>query len=386
MKPETLNLKLLFLLLIAIFLTGCIPPSPEPGIGKVLDWQELPGWQQDKHAEAWPALLQQCKVMPKKKPQWKKICLDADLLGEIDNSTARQFFETRFSAHPIIPSNKKDGSPGTGLVTGYYEPLLRGSLKPGGQYQYPLYARPDDLLRIDLAEVYPELSKMRLRGRVVGNKVVAYHDRKAIDGESSPLTGRELVWIDDPVAVFFLHVQGSGRIQLADGSMMAVGYADQNGQPYTSIGKVLIERGEIEREDISLFTIQQWLQQNPEQAQAMLEENRSYVFFQLRKNADENPRGSLNIPLTPSRSIAVDPSNIPLGSPVWLDTSYPGETDHTLQRLTFAQDTGGAIKGYARADMFWGNGEMAEKLAGEMKQQGRLYVLLPLGETDQTKN
>ena len=376
---------ILLLLLLSLLLSSCIPPSPEPGIGKVLDWQELPGWQQDKHAEAWPALLQQCSVMPKKKPQWKKICLDAALLGEIDNESVRRFFETRFTAHQIIPSNKKDGSPGTGLVTGYYEPLLKGSLTPYDQYQYPLYTRPDDLLRIDLAEVYPELSKMRLRGRVVGNKVVAYHDRKAIDGEDSPLTGKELVWVDDPVAVFFLHVQGSGRIQLADGSMMAVGYADQNGQPYTSIGKILIERGEIEREDVSLFTIRQWLQQNPQQAQALLEENRSYVFFQLRKNADENPRGSLNIPLTPSRSIAVDPSNIPLGSPVWLDTSYPGETDHTLQRLTFAQDTGGAIKGYARADMFWGNGEMAEKLAGEMKQPAELYVLLPRDESNQSR-
>jgi membrane-bound lytic murein transglycosylase A len=377
--------RILLLLLLSLFLSACIPPSPEPGIGKVLDWQELPGWQQDKHAEAWPALLQQCEVMPKKNPQWKKICLDAALLGEIDNESARRFFETRFTAHQIIPSNKQDGSPGTGLVTGYYEPLLKGSLAPYDQYQYPLYSRPDDLLRIDLAEVYPELSKMRLRGRVVGNKVVAYHDRKAIDGEDSPLTGKELVWVDDPVAVFFLHVQGSGRIQLADGSMMAVGYADQNGQPYTSIGKILIQRGEIEREDVSLFTIRQWLQQNPEQAQALLEENRSYVFFQLRENADENPRGSLNIPLTPSRSIAVDPSNIPLGSPVWLDTSYPGETDHTLQRLTFAQDTGGAIKGYARADMFWGNGDMAEKLAGEMKQPAELFVLLPRDESNQSR-
>lgn len=376
---------ILLLLLLSLFLSACIPPSPEPGIGKVLDWQELPGWQQDKHAEAWPALLQQCEVMPKKNPQWKKICLDAALLGEVDNESARRFFETRFTAHQIIPSNKQDGSPGTGLVTGYYEPLLKGSLAPYDQYQYPLYSRPDDMLRIDLAEVYPELSKMRLRGRVVGNKVVAYHDRKAIDGEDSPLTGKELVWVDDPVAVFFLHVQGSGRIQLADGSMMAVGYADQNGQPYTSIGKILIQRGEIEREDVSLFTIRQWLQQNPEQAQALLEENRSYVFFQLRKNADENPRGSLNIPLTPSRSIAVDPSNIPLGSPVWLDTSYPGETDHTLQRLTFAQDTGGAIKGYARADMFWGNGDMAEKLAGEMKQPAELFVLLPRDESNQSR-
>ena len=131
---------ILLLLLLSLFLSGCIPPSPEPGIGKVLDWQELPGWQQDKHAEAWPALLQQCEVMPKKNPQWKKICLDAALLGEIDNESARRFFETRFTAHQIIPSNKQDGSPGTGLVTGYYEPLLKGSLAPYDPYQYPLYS------------------------------------------------------------------------------------------------------------------------------------------------------------------------------------------------------------------------------------------------------
>ncbi len=358
-------------------------PPPEPGIGEAISWDELPGWNEDHHAEAWPALLQQCKVLPRKKPQWEKLCLDAETLGDIDDETARRFFESRFSPHRIIPSNKKDGSPGTGLVTGYYEPLLKGSLSRHGAYQYPLYAVPDDLLRIDLAGLYPELSKMKLRGRVEGKKIIAYHDRASIDNEDSPLWGKELVWIDDPVAVFFLHIQGSGRIHMDDGSMMAVGYADQNGLPYTSIGKILIERDEVAREDISLFTIQQWLQQNPQKARALLEENRSYIFFSIRDNPDENPRGSLNVPLTPSRSIAVDPSNIPLGSPVWLDTSYPRETEHTLQRLTFAQDTGGAIKGYARADMFWGNGEMAEKLAGEMKQEAELYVLLPLDKTNQ---
>jgi membrane-bound lytic murein transglycosylase A len=381
LKPETL--KRLFLISLAIFLSSCVAPPPEPGIGEAISWDELPGWNEDHHAEAWPALLQQCKVLPRKKPQWEKLCLDAETLGDIDDETARRFFESRFSPHRIIPTNKKDGSPGTGLVTGYYEPLLNGSLSRHGDYQYPLYAVPDDLLRIDLAGLYPELSKMKLRGRVEGKKIIAYHDRASIDNEDSPLWGKELVWIDDPVAVFFLHIQGSGRIHMDDGSMMAVGYADQNGLPYTSIGKILIERDEVAREDISLFTIQQWLQQNPQKARALLEENRSYIFFSIRDNPDENPRGSLNVPLTPSRSIAVDPSNIPLGSPVWLDTSYPRETEHTLQRLTFAQDTGGAIKGYARADMFWGNGEMAEKLAGEMKQEAELYVLLPLDKTNQ---
>jgi len=370
-------LKLLFLLIFAIFLSSCAPSPPEPGIGEAIGWDELPGWKSDRHAEAWPALLLQCGVLAKKNPSWEKLCLDAVALGDVDDDTARRFFESRFIPHRINPSNKEDGSPGTGLVTGYYEPLLNGSSSRSERYRYPLYAIPDDLLRIDLADLYPELSKMRLRGRVEGKKVVAYPDRAAIDGEDSPLWGKELLWIDDPVAVFFLHVQGSGRIQMDDGSMLAVGYADQNGQPYTSIGKILIERGEIPREDISLFTIRQWLKDYPQQAQALLEENRSYIFFQLRENTDENPRGSLNIPLTPSRSIAVDPGNIPLGSPVWLHTSYPGEPDGSLQRLAFAQDTGGAIKGYARADMFWGNGDQAEKLAGEMKQEAELYVLLP---------
>jgi membrane-bound lytic murein transglycosylase A len=377
-------LKLL-LLILAIFLSACEAPPPAPGIGEAIDWNELPGWQQDRHAEAWPALLQQCKVLARKKPQWKKTCHEASLLAAVDNEKARLFFESRFLPHRIIPSSKQDGSPGNGLVTGYYEPLLNGSLSRSERYRYPLYAVPDDLLRIELAELYPELSKLKLRGRIEGKKIVPYHDRAAIDSDDSPLWGKELLWIDDPVAAFFLHIQGSGRIQMDDGSIMAVGYADQNGQPYTPIGKILIERGDIAREDISLFSIRKWLEKNPHQARALLEENRSYIFFRIRDNAEENPRGSLNVPLTPGRSIAVDPGNIPLGSPVWLDTSYPHETDHTLQRLTFAQDTGGAIKGYARADMFWGNGEMAEKLAGEMKQPAELYVLLPRDESNQSR-
>ena len=366
-------------------LSACEAPPPEPGIGEAIDWDELPGWQQDRHAEAWPALLQQCEVLARKKAQWGKPCHEASLLVEVDNEKARLFFESRFIPHRIIPSNKADGSPGNGLVTGYYEPLLNGSLSQNERYRYPLYAVPDDLLRIELAELYPELSKLKLRGRIEGKKIVPYHDRAAIDSDDSPLWGKELLWIDDPVAAFFLHIQGSGRIKLDDGSMTAVGYADQNGQPYTSIGKILIERGDIAREDISLFSIREWLEKNPQQARSLLEQNRSYIFFSIRDNAEENPRGSLNVPLTPGRSIAVDPSNIALGSPVWLDTSYPYEMDHTLQRLTFAQDTGGAIKGYARADMFWGNGKMAEKLAGEMKQPAELYVLLPRDESNQSR-
>jgi membrane-bound lytic murein transglycosylase A len=376
-RLQPLNRAVYFGLLLLIgTISGCAPPPPEPGIGNVIAWDELPGWTEDSHAEAWPALLQQCGRMASRQSQWEKICREAESITGIDNQQARQFFEKHFVAHIVNPSPREDGSPGTGLVTGYYEPLLRGSLVPGGPYQHALYGKPDDLLRIDLASVYPELSKMKLRGRMEGNRIVPYYDRADIDNGESPLRGNELVWVDDPVDAFFLHVQGSGKIRLDDGSMMAVGYADQNGQPYTSIGRILIEQGEIAREDISLFTIRRWLRDNPQQAMDLLEQNRSYIFFSVREVADENPRGSLNVPLTPYRSIAVDPSTIPLGNPVWLDTSYPGDGS-AMQRLTFAQDTGGAIKGYARADLFCGNGDDAELLAGEMKQEARLYVLLP---------
>jgi len=366
-------LKLLAVLLPLGFLNGCQLFVPEPGIGKAVGWDELPGWATDHHAEAWPALLQQCRVMPKKQPHWQGICDRAKALGEPDDGTARRFFEQEFAAHRVNPS----GSQGKGLVTGYYEPILQGSREYSERFRYPIYRRPDDLIQVDLADVYPELKGKRVRGRLDRRRLVPYYTRGEIDSGAGPLAGQEILWVDDPVALFFLHVQGSGRIRLTDGSLAAVGYADQNGRAYTSIGRLLVERGEIPKEQVSLFSIREWLNAHPDQASALLDSNQSYVFFQLRKNAEENAVGSLNVPLTPLRSIAVDPRNIALGSPVWLDTSYPGGQAKPLQRLVLAQDTGGAIKGYARADLFCGNGAEAERLAGEMKQDAKLFVLLP---------
>jgi membrane-bound lytic murein transglycosylase A len=361
------------LLLLSAFTTSCTLVPTKPGIGKQVDWSDLPGWSEDRHAKAWPALLEGCKKMPAKDPRWQPICEDAQTVDVLDDNTARLFFEQHFVAHRF----SGDGSKGKGLVTGYYEPLLHGSFQKTDRYRYPLYKRPDDLLRIDLVDLYPDLKGKKLRGRVVGNRVVPYYDRNEINFGANPLAGNELLWVDDPVAVFFLHIQGSGRVKMPDGSYTGVGYADQNGQPYTSIGRILIEEGEIKKEDISMFTIRDWLRDNPEKSQQLLTRNRSYIFFQLRESADTHPVGSLNVPLTPARSIAVDPKNIPMGSPVWLDTSWPDGKDTPLRRLVLAQDTGGAIKGYARADMFWGNGPRAEKLAGEMKQEARFFVLVP---------
>jgi membrane-bound lytic murein transglycosylase A len=355
-------------------LAACTPTPPEPGLGAPLAWAELPGWQADRQAEAWPALLQGCRVMPRKRPEeWAGVCAAAEALGPVDDAAARAFFEGWFVPHRFHGS----GPEGKGLVTGYYEPLLHGSLAPDDRYRYPLYRRPEDLIRVELGDLFPELKGKKVRGRLVGQRLVPYFDRAEIDNGDAPLAGNELVWVDDPVDAFFLQVQGSGRVRLSDGSILAVGYADQNGHPYRSIGKVLIERGEIPREQISLFSIRDWLRRHPDQAWELLASNASYVFFQPRENAEEQARGSLNVPLTPGRSIAVDRNNIPLGTPVWLDTSYPGPEARPLQRLVLAQDTGGAIKGHARADLFWGDGEEAERLAGEMKQEGALYVLVP---------
>ncbi|MET0047855.1 MAG: murein transglycosylase A [Sedimenticola sp.] len=370
--------KLILYSLILVWLTGCSIFIPkEAGIGEEVSWKDLPGWSEDNVSEAWPALLSQCAKLGKK-PTWDSICQGAQQLSEPSDSKVRSFLQDHFTPHEIIGTG---GSP-EGLITGYYEPTLLGSLQPDGRYAYPIYARPESLLIVDLDEQFPELKGKRVRGRLVGNRVVPYFDRTAIDGSGAPLKGNELLWVDDPHGSFFLQIQGSGRVQLPDGSSVNVGYADQNGHQYVSIGKKLIERGELTREEVSLFTIRQWLKDNPGQAEGLLNENPSYVFFVLNDNNEPGPRGSLNVPLTAERSAAVDRNRIPLGTPVWLTTTLPPETTADgepapYRRLLFAQDTGGAITGPVRADVFFGNGERAEQLAGTMKQSGRLFALLP---------
>ncbi len=361
------------ILLFLFFLTACAL-KPE-GIGKPVTWRLLPGWQKDNHAETWPALLQNCKRMQNKSSLWAGICTAAGTLSDPDNQAARAFFETWFVAHEVIGEKGK----ADGLITGYYEPVLSGSKKPNERYRYPIYGIPKGLLRVELGRLYPELKGKVVRGRLVGKRVLPFFDRGAIEDNRKLLKGSELVWVDDPIALFFLHIQGSGRIRLSDGKTVAVGYADQNGHPYTAIGRLLIERMELKREDVSLQTIRHWLKTNPDKAERLLNENPSYIFFTLRKDGNDGPLGTLNVPLTAQRSIAVDRKFISLGSPVWLSTTLPNEIDTTVlfQRLVFAQDTGGAIRGAVRADVFWGQGAQAEYLAGHMKQQGQIFVLIP---------
>jgi membrane-bound lytic murein transglycosylase A len=339
---------------------------------KPVSWWQLPGWRDDDLTLAWPAWMQSCRGL-RGNPAWSGVCQAAMQMPTLPESgEIRAFLEQQFQPWQI---NQSEG--GTeGLVTGYYEPLLSGSRYPTSRYRHPLYGPPDDMLVVDLAAIYPELKNLRLRGRLQGNKVVPYWSRAEIEAGAAPVRGKEVLWVDDPVELFFLQVQGSGRVRLDNGEIVRVGYADQNGYPYRSIGKWLIEKGEITPDKASMQGIKEWGRKNPERLPELLNANPSYVFFRELPTQGSGPMGALGVPLSNERSIAVDPRGIPLGAPVWLATTRPNSKE-ALNRLVLAQDTGSAIRGNVRADFFWGFGEDAGRLAGAMKQKGRMWVLLP---------
>ena len=284
----------------------------------------------------------------------------------------RRFFEAFFTAYQVAnPDGSLDG-----MITGYYEPLIRGSRQSSATFRYPVYGVPDDLLVVDLSELYPELKHMRLRGRLEGRRVVPYYPRADIEAGKAAVRGRELVWTDDAVELFFLQIQGSGRVLLDTGETIRLSYADQNGYPYRSVGRLLVERGELTLDQASMQGIKAWAARNPERLEQMLNQNASYVFFRETAATVDGPSGALGVPLTGGRSVAVDPRAIPLGAPVFVSTTWPNASA-PLRRLMLAQDTGGAIKGAVRADLFWGSGAEAGVTAGRMRQNGQLWVLLP---------
>jgi membrane-bound lytic murein transglycosylase A len=338
---------------------------------QAVPWETVESWPGEELGPALAAFRQSCRAL-RKRPAWETACAEAGLVDPQDPEAIRSFFEGAFTPYRVSRPDGKE----TGLITGYYVPDLKGSRTPSERYAWPLYQAPDDLLTIDLGEVYPELKNYRLRGRLVGRRVVPYWSRGEIDGEQALLQGKELLWADDPVELFFLHIQGSGRVSLENGERVMVHYADQNGHPFRSIGKLLIERGEMTREQMSMQAIRAWALRNPERVRQLLAENPSYIFFSELPAADQPPPGALGVPLTPGRSLAVDPRSIPLGAPVFLATTWPNSSE-PLRRLMVAQDTGGAIKGEVRADFFWGMGDEAGALAGRMKQSGRMWVLFP---------
>ncbi|MCX7627417.1 MAG: murein transglycosylase A [Methylophilaceae bacterium] len=350
---------------------GELPKGPDFALLKPAAWEDLEGFERDNLPAAWGALQQSCGVL-RKNPAWRNACDAMLAVSAPSQEETRALLRTHF-----VPwrATNADGSD-SGLITGYYEPQLRGSRTRSERYRYPLYSTPNDLVSVDLSGLYPDLANRRLRGRLQGNRLIPYYSRGEIEVTQSPLAGHELLWVDDIIDLFFLQIQGSGRVRLDNGEQVHVGYADQNGHPYQSIGKLLIARGELTPETASMQGIKNWARRNLDKLRELLNSNPSYVFFRELPNGLPGPLGALGVPLTAERSIAVDPRYIPLGAPVFLATTFPNSSK-PLQRLVLAQDTGGAIKGAVRADFFWGTGNEAGRLAGAMKQPGRMWVLLP---------
>ena len=335
-------------------------------------WADLPGWGADASDEAWPAFLASCRALSRQ-AVWQPVCEAARGLGERPGaSAARGFFESRFMPWRVV---NPDGSR-EGLVTGYYEPLIKGSRSRSKTYPWPVLGVPDDLLGIDLGDVFPELKGQRLRGRLVGHKVVPYYSRAEVARLSDKFAGKAILYAEDAVELFFLQVQGSGRVQMPDGSVVRLAYADTNGHPYQSIGRWLADKGELRLDQASMEGIKSWARANPGRLQEMLNANPSYIFFREVPNSAGGPVGAIGQPLTEGRSMAVDPRSIPLGAPVFLATTHPNSAQ-PLRRLMLAQDTGSAIKGGVRGDFYWGFGAEAGALAGRMRQKGEMWVLWP---------
>jgi membrane-bound lytic murein transglycosylase A len=295
-----------------------------------------------------------------------------------EESAARAFFENDFAAYRIVsPDGHEEG-----LITGYYEPILRGRRDKSAEYSFPVFAVPDDLIVVDLADLHPELRSLRLRGRLQGKRLVPYYSRAEIDAAGPGFAAKPLAWVADAVELFFLQIQGSGQVELASGERFRLGFAEQNGHPYRSLGRYLADRGEMKPEQASMQAIKAWASAHPEKLRDALNANPSYVFFRElppAKDPLDGPPGALGIPLTAGYSAAVDPRYVPLGAPVYLQTTQPLSTT-PLERLMMAQDTGGAIRGAIRADFFWGTGDEAGSQAGRMRQQGKVWLVWPRGE------
>lgn len=349
-------------------ITWAVPGGPGAAFTPV-DFAQLPGWSADHLSRALPAFLAGCAALranPGQRlggsglaaslgatpAQWQPACAAARAVQAGDDAAARRFFEAEFQPYGI----SADGG-AIGLFTGYYEPVVAGSRRQTAVYKYPLYRRP------------PDLPAGASRG---------YFTRAQIEHGALAHRHLELLWLADPIDVFFLHIQGAGRVRLPDGQIVRVTYAGKNGRPYVPIGRVLVDRGEMTLDQVSMQSIRAWLTAHPGQAAALMDQNPSYVFFREIHGiaADAGAPGSLGAPLTPRRSLAVDKAYVPLGAPVWIDTT--DTRDGTpIQRLMLAQDLGGAIRGPVRADIFFGWGPEADAHAGKMRGQGVDFVLLP---------
>ena len=350
----------------------CPPPKPAPETARyeARSFAELPGWREAQLEPSLRAFLGGCARLAVA----KKACELAKAVPPGDEAAARRLFELEFTPYAVVSSESGD----SGLITGYYEPIINGSRTPTALHRHPIYGVPHDLVVVDLGTVSPETRGLRLRGRLDGRRLVPYWSRGEIDARGSALAAPIIAWSADPVELFFLQIQGSGQVQLDNGERLRVGYADENGHPYRSLGRHLVERNELLLEQASMQGIKAWAAANPARLQVGLSPNPSYVFFRVLPTSD-GPIGALSVPLHAERSLAVDRRLIPLGAPVYLATTFP-LSEQPLERLMAAHDTGGAIRGVVRGDFFWGTGPDAGSQAGRMRQQGRLWLLWPTGE------
>ena len=366
-------LRSVFLILISSLIGACSTP-PTRGTGyrsapeaapsnynspiasfSAVSWQALPGWQEDDLSQAWPAWLKSCEALRKRNSEinWRAVCSQASAVSGRDTQAIRRYFEANFQAYEIRNSAGSE----TGLITGYYEPVMNGSQTRTNIYNVPLYAYPNAWRQ---SRPNPGPTRAELMS-------------------SGILKGSEIAWVQDPVAAASMQIQGSGKIRLQDGRVLRLGYAGTNEQPFKSFAQWLLDRKEITRSEATMQGISQWAKRNPDRVNEMLNANPRFVFFkELPGNvsADLGPTGALNVPLTTERSIAIDLQAMPLGAPVFLATTRP-LSDQVLQKLVMAQDTGKAIVGGVRADYYWGSGDSAGELAGIMKQNGKMWVLLP---------
>lgn len=375
--------------LVALAFAACAPAPEKPGLRlDAVSFDALPGWSADDQAAALAAFRRSCARLigqpDERRTQagslillgadWKAPCAAAASLRDASPGDARAFFEAWFQAFAAHGPKGDDG-----LFTGYFEMEIAGAREPRDGFRTALYRLPDDHVSVDLGAFDPALKGRRVVGRVNGHRLVPYHTRGAI--QNGALNGRalEMLWLENPVDLYMLQIQGAGRVRLRDGSMLRVGFAGDNGHDYASIGRELIRRGELPKGGVTWPAIRDWIDRNPEKAPTLFAANPRYIFFRIINGlpADAGPVGAQGVPLTAGRSLAIDNRHVPLGLPVWLDTVWPNEPGRPLRRLVVAQDTGSAIKGEVRGDVFWGTGADALALAGRMKSRGRYYLLLP---------
>lgn len=390
---KTLGVAVLLLVAACKPLTGILPEkSADELVLKRSTFAVLDGWGRADVRPAFAAFVSSCRRIMARADgdalggaavygtvgEWRAACTGALQVQAPSESSARQFFEAWFA-----PAQAFNRSEPVGLFTGYYEPEIAGSRKAAGRFTTPLYARPSDLVSVDLGSFRPALKGERIAGRVDGGKLVPYDTRAAIEGGTIKDRAIPIAFVDDAAAAFFLHVQGSGRVRFGDGSVVRVAYDGQNGHPYTAVGRVLVDRGEIARENLSMQAIRAWLKANPKKAPALMNENASFVFF--KEQALDDPslgaEGAQGVRLTSEASLAVDLRFHALGAPMWVDGTAPADDekaeDVSFRRLLVAQDTGGAIRGPVRGDVYWGSTARAESVAGRMAHKGKLYVFVP---------